>query len=209
MQYDSIYDEFGKGWFDYNPVHAVWYLLVSSGIPEGRLNEQSFLAAAITIYDEGKGISGLLRHDFDIKTLIKQILAHIDGLLVWGNDGKLHLILIRDNYTVDDLPVINENVVLEEPTLDRPAWIDTYGEIKIQFNKRVYPPAELRYYQEAFEVLRRGRPYVWNYEEAIEVLRGGVPEVWNYQEVVEIIRANVQASLDDITIMWNSTTTTT
>jgi len=211
MQYDSFYDEDGPGYFDYNPVHAVWYLLVQGGFPESVLNSESFLAAAITVHGEGTGISSRLNNSIDIKAYIEQILNHIRGLLLWGNDGKFHIVLIRDNYLVEDLPVVNPNVMLEEPMIDRLSWPETYGEIQVQYNKRVYPPANLRYFQEAVEVIRKGKPYIRNYQEVVEVIREGRPYVANYQEAVEVLHQNVYAYLDDIAILWDiaSTTTTT
>lgn len=220
MQYDSFYDEDGPGYFDYNPAHAIWYLLVQAGFPEARLNSESFLAAAITIYNEGEppedernrhrgGISARLHDSIGVKDYITQLLAHCNGVLTWGTDGKFHLVLIRDNYNVADLPVVNENVMLEEPMIDRESWPETYGEISIQYNKRVYPPANLKYYQEAVEVVRKGKPYVRNYQEVVEVIRAGRPKVAIYQEAVELLRQNVYACLDDITILWATSTTTT
>lgn len=209
MEYDSIYDEFANEYFDYNPAHAVWYLLVQIGIPESLLHPESFLAAAITLYNEKRGISARMLAELDAKGLIKQILEHVGGVLLWGTDGKFHLVLIRDDYVVEDLPVVNENIILDKPLFNRASWPDTYGEIQIQYNKRIYPPGGLRYYQEAIEVVRRGRPYVRLYEEVIEVVRRGRPFVRSYYEVIEAIHGNVQACLDDIAILWASSTTTT
>ena len=202
MAYESIYDEFAEGWYDYNPIHAIWYLLVQSGIPESMLHEGSFLAASITIYNEGKGISGKMSTSHDVKTWIVEILGHIGGALIYGTDGKFHMILIRDDYVVEDLPVVNENVVLEEPMFDRRSWPETRGELQIQYNKRVYPPSGIRYYQEAIEVLRKGHPFINYFEEAIEVIRKGHPYIWLYQEAIEVIHKNVQVGLDDIAILW-------
>ena len=226
MQYDSFYDEDGPGYFDYNPVHAIWYLLVQSGFPESVLSSESFLAAAITVYDEGKvdgvtddgavvsvggGISGYLKTPIEVKSLIEQLLAHVKGVLLWGTDGKFHIVLIRDDYVVDNLPVVNENVMLEEPMMDRLSWPETYGEIQVQYNKRVYPPANLRYYHEAVEVLHQGKPFVRNYAETVEVLHQGRAFVRNYSEAVEVLHTNVYSCLDDIAVLWvmASTTTTT
>lgn len=208
MLYDSIYDEDGPGYFDYNPVHAIWYLLTEIGIPESMLNEQSFLAAAITIHTERKGISARLNQQQETREVIKHILSHIAGIILWGTDGKFHIVLIRDNYVVEDLPVVNENVVLEKPMLDRQSWPETTGEFLIQYNKRIYPPSGLRYFQEAIEVVRRGKPFIRTYEEVVEVVRRGKPYVRSYYEVIEVTGANLQACLDDITILWATSTTT-
>ena len=209
MQYDSIFDDDGQAYFDYNPAHAIWYLLVQSGFPENRINEESFLAAAITLYGEDRGISARLNASIDIKSIIMQILAHANGILTWGTDGKFHLLLIRDDYVVEDLPVVNEQVLLEHPIIERAAWPETYGEIQVQYNKRVYPPAGIRYYQEAVEVVRKGRPYIRNYQEVVEVVRKGRAFIRWYQQAEEVVHANSYACLDDIAILWSDTTTTT
>lgn len=209
MQYDSIFDEDAGAYFDYNPAHAIWYLLVQSGFPESRINEESFLAAAITLHGEERGISARLHTSIDIKSMIFQLLAHANGILTWGTDGKFHLLLIRDDYVVEDLPVVNENVLLEHPIIERASWPETYGEIKVQYNKRVYPPGGLRYFQEAVEVVRKGKPYIRNYQEVVEVVRQGRAFVRWYQQAAEVVHANSYACLDDIAILWTTTTTTT
>jgi len=207
MQYDSIFDEDGQAYFDYNPAHAIWYLLVSSGFPESKLNEESFLAAAITLHGEDRGISARLHTQIGAKDYIFQLLNHMNGVLTWGTDGKFHLLLIRDDYEVDDLPIVNENVMLDRPEIERASWPETYGEIQVQYNKRVYPPAGLRYYQEAVEVVRKGKPKIRNYQEVVEIVRQGRPYVRYYQEAAEIIRVNSYVCLDDIAILWTTTTT--
>ena len=209
MQYDSIFDEDAGVYFDYNPAHAIWYLLVQSGFPENRINEESFLAAAMTLHQEERGISARLHTSIDIKSMIIQILAHANGILTWGTDGKFHLLLIRDDYVVEDLPVVNENVLLDHPVIERASWPETYGEIQVQYNKRVYPPGGLRYYQEAVEVVRRGKPYIRNYQEVVEVVRKGRAFIRYYEEAAEVVHANSYACLDDIAILWTTTTTTT
>jgi len=209
MQYDSIFDEDAQGYFDYNPAHAIWYLLVQSGFPESRINEESFLAAAITLHEEDRGISARLHTTIAVKDYIFQLLNHANAVLTWGTDGKFHLVLLRDDYVVEDLPVVNENVMLEQPMIERAAWPETYGEIQVQYNKRIYPPAGLRYYHEAVEVVRKGRPYIRNYQEVVEVIREGRAFVRLYQHVEEVVHANSYACLDDIAILWTTTTTTT
>ena len=209
MQYDSfLYEEGPAGYFDYNPVHAIWYLLTQIGL-EDRLNESSFLAAAITVYNEGLGISAKLSDHLEVKTTIQQLLGHIAGVLRWGTDTKFHIILIRDDYQVEDLPIVNNNVVLDQPIINRQAWIDTHGEIKIQYNKRVYPPSPIRYVQEAVEVLREGDPVVNIAQEAVEVLHKGNAKLYNIQEAVEVLKVNWYRGIDDIELFVTPSTTTT
>lgn len=121
--------------FAYNPVHAIWLCLLMIGIPSTWLNSSSFLAAAETVYDEGKGISMLIaRHEACI-TYLKALLNHIDAVLFYGSDSKFHIKLLRNDYDVETIPVITIDELLEEATIERSSWMDTYGEIRIQYNK--------------------------------------------------------------------------
>jgi hypothetical protein len=121
--------------FSYNPVHAIWQCLLKTGMPSSWLNSASFLSAAEDVYDEGKGVSVLInRHEACI-TYLKALLNHIDAILFYGPDSKFHIRLLRDDYVVDDLPVITIGELLEEVNIERGSWMDTISEIKIQYNK--------------------------------------------------------------------------
>ena len=125
--------------FNYNPVHALWQSLIMVGLPESWLSSASFLAAAQTIHTEGKGVSMLYGSHQPCLTYLKSILQHIDGILYYGVDGKFHVRLIRDDYTVSNLPVVDIDSLLSDPQIDRGSWLETYGEIKIQYNKLTQP----------------------------------------------------------------------
>jgi len=48
-----------------------------------------------------------------------------------------HPKLIRDDYTVGDLPTVDESVLLDDPTLERKSWIDTLNEVKVQYTELI------------------------------------------------------------------------
>ena len=48
--------------YDYNPAHAIWWILEQLSDLPTSLDETSFKAAAATLYDEGFGINILLRN---------------------------------------------------------------------------------------------------------------------------------------------------
>lgn len=120
--------------FNYNPIHALWRCLRLVGLPASWLDSTSFLSAAQTIYNEGVGISVYMRDHQDCLVYVKNILAHINGVLYYENDGKLHVKLIRDDYNVGDLLVITPDELLAEPVVDRGSWMETVGEVSVQYN---------------------------------------------------------------------------
>ena len=128
--------------FNYNPVHAIWQCLKIVGLPETWLNSASFLEAAITVWTEGVGVSVLLRNHQSCLVYIKSLLAHINGILYYGTDGTLHIKLVRDDYTVENLPTVSIEELLGEPDIERGSWMETIGEVQIQFNTITAPDTQ-------------------------------------------------------------------
>jgi len=121
---------------DYNPAHAIWYILHDMvGLPETWLDPDDFEAAAATLVGESRGISMCFQSQQSALDYIESINGHIDGILRYGGDGKFHPKLIRDDYTVGSLPLIDETVVLDDPTFSRKSWIDTVNEMKVQYSE--------------------------------------------------------------------------
>jgi len=127
---------------NYNPIHALWQVLRMVGLPESWLDPVSFLVAAETAYDEAMGISMNIRDHQPCLTYIKSILSHVNGIIFYGVDGKLHVKLIRDDYTIGDLQVVDASSLLGEPVFERGSWMETTGEIKIQYSQITEPIEE-------------------------------------------------------------------
>ena len=124
--------------YDYNPMHAIWYVLYNmTGLPESWLHDADFLAAATTIFKEYRGVSILFDRSQAAMSYLETINAHIDNILKYGIDAKFHPKLIRDDYTVGDLLTVNEDVLLDEPAFERKSWIDTINEVKVQYSEIV------------------------------------------------------------------------
>ena len=121
--------------YDCNPAHAKWFILHAlTGLPESWLHSADFATAAKTLWVEDKGLSILFDRQQSALNYLENINAHIDSILRYGTDGKFHPKLIRDDYVLEDLPVIDEDVMLDEPTFDRKSWIDTLNEVKVQYS---------------------------------------------------------------------------
>jgi len=125
--------------YDYNPAHAKYYILSTLlEIPTAHLDATSFSDEADALSTEERGISICFNaQGAALNTYIEPILAHIDGILRWGNDGKFHPKLIRADEAVGALPSFDENDMLDTLELSRKSWYDTKNEIKVQYSERI------------------------------------------------------------------------
>jgi hypothetical protein len=74
---------------------------------------------------------------------LESLLNHIDGVLRWGIDGRLHLKLMRDDEDTDLMQVVDESIMLDDFGLERKSWLDTQNEIKVQYPLLVVGDCEL------------------------------------------------------------------
>ena len=122
--------------YDCNPAHIQWFILHDLiGLSESWLHSADFATAALTLWSESRGLSVLFDRQQSALSYLESVNAHVDNILRYGIDGKFHPKLIRDDYEVGDLPIIDEDVMLEEPTFNRKSWIDTLNEMKVQYSE--------------------------------------------------------------------------
>jgi hypothetical protein len=125
--------------YDYNAAHAIWHILTEMvGLDESWLNEDSFISAANALYYENRGVTMLMDSQQEALTYLESLLAHIDGILRYGIDGKFHLKLLRADAIVEDLLVVDETMMLDDMTLSRKTWIDTINDLKVQYSLRYF-----------------------------------------------------------------------
>lgn len=128
------------GMFDYNPAHALWYIaedLVK--LPKSFLHDASFALAAETLYKENLGVSILFDRQQTALTYMESVLNHVDGIIRYSTDSKLHMKLLRANEQIGDLPHVNEEVILDVPSLQRKSWIEMLNEVKVEYARRSFP----------------------------------------------------------------------
>lgn len=97
-----------------NPAHIIREVLTNDdwglGIDEDMIDDDSFAAAADTLYDEGFGLSLQWSGQSTAEDFINDILQHIDA--TYGNDpatGKFYIKLIRGDYDAEDLDELTED----------------------------------------------------------------------------------------------------
>jgi hypothetical protein len=101
---------------DANPAAMIYDLLTSSpsrnglGIPAGNIDVDAFRTVGATLATEGLGLSMVQDRATPGKDLVFEILRHVDGIVyVEPTTGLLTLTLVREDYVLDDLPVLDEN----------------------------------------------------------------------------------------------------
>lgn len=98
-------------WIDANPAHILYDALtatVDNKSENTHLIGDSFVTAADTLFAEGFGLSFFWRNAKDLNKLRTKIEEHIDAaVFVSRATGKWEIKLIRNDYVVDDLPVLD------------------------------------------------------------------------------------------------------
>lgn len=127
---------------DMNPAHILYKVMTNKdwgmGYNPHDLDEPSFKKAADTLYNERFGMSLLWDASKTIEDFNSDILDAIDGVVrVNVLSGKFELVLIRDDYNIDDLPVLDEDSVVEIKRFERAAWGDSANEIVLTYKDRM------------------------------------------------------------------------
>ncbi len=125
---------------DANPACMLYEILTNQrwglGLPAGSIDVAAFRAAGVTLKAEGFGLSMLFDGATSARDMIDEILRHIDALVYSDpSTGLLTLRLIRADYTVGALPVLDaSNVVSVE--LVRPSWEETRNHVRVRYVDR-------------------------------------------------------------------------
>ncbi len=101
-----------------NPAHVLYYSLVSEtmqGEPEAYVNEASFTAAADLFFDEGLGICTEWDQDKeDLEQFRSRICEAVGARMSRSTvDGQWYLDVMRGQYTLESLPVLTDDDVLD------------------------------------------------------------------------------------------------
>jgi hypothetical protein len=115
---------------DINPAHIIRECLTDSewgmGYAEADIDDDSFLAAADTLFNEQLGMSLLWDRETTIEAFVDEIVRHIDAALyVDRRTGKFVLKLIRDDYDANNLIALTPENIERVENYRRP----TFGEL--------------------------------------------------------------------------------
>jgi len=128
-----------KGWYDTkaqignqaNPIHILYEVITENSI--GEIDDASFRAAADTLYNENFGLSFLWKGG-SIRRFMDEIINHIGGVLyVRPTTGKFYVKLVRDDYTISNLPVLDETNIISLESYQRRTLSDTINQITVKY----------------------------------------------------------------------------
>lgn len=122
---------------DMNPAHIIRECLTDSvwgmGYQAGDIGE-SFEAAADELFDENFGLSLLWDRQMTIEQFIGEIIKHIDGALyVDRRTGLFELKLIRGDYDVETLPLLDESNIDKIEGFSRPVFGELVNSVTVNF----------------------------------------------------------------------------
>jgi len=120
---------------DANPAAIIYECLTNTdwgmGASPASIDTASFQAAAQILLDEAFGMSLIWTRQATIESFVTEIIDHIQAtLFVNPRNGLLTLKMIRDDYSVGDLPVLDPDNC-DVTSFDRKAWGETINEIVV------------------------------------------------------------------------------
>lgn len=123
-----------------NPAHIIYESLTNSawgmGYPVVSIDDTSFKAAADALSAEGFGLNMIWLQQSTIEQFVREVLDHIGGVLTTSpSTGRFILKLVRANYTLASLPVLDPSNVIELESFQRAAWGETTNELVLIYTK--------------------------------------------------------------------------
>lgn len=127
--------------FDVNPMELLHEGFTQKfgmpGLSVDNIDYASWERDAETLYNEGFGMSMLVQQSITGKDLCEEVLRMADGILYQDTDsGKMISKLIRFDYDIDDLPVIDTSIVKELVNFSKTTWEQTYNQCRVTFKDR-------------------------------------------------------------------------
>ncbi|AIM40624.1 tail assembly protein [Vibrio phage VpKK5] len=124
--------------YDMNPVHIIRECLTNRdwgmGTDVSAINNGNFQTAAVTLFNEGFGLSVLWDSQKPLNEFITDIMEHIDGALyVNRRTGLFEINLIRDNYNPDTIPVLDESQIVDITDYTKPLVGDLTSQVTVQY----------------------------------------------------------------------------
>lgn len=123
-----------------NPAHILYECLTNAawgmGYPSASIDDASFRAAADTLAAEGFGLNLIWLQQSKIEQFVQEVLTHIGGVLTTSpSTGRFVLKLVRADYAVANLPVLDPTNVIELESFQRAAWGETTNELVLVYTK--------------------------------------------------------------------------
>lgn len=126
---------------DLNPMQLCYDALITKwgrfGNNPNVIDLPSWQACAQTLYDEQMGMSMAVQSAITGGDMLEEVMRQADGLLYQDTaTGKIVSKLIRQDYDVGDLMVLDESVVRDVTNFSKTTWENTFNQCRVQFKDR-------------------------------------------------------------------------
>lgn len=126
---------------DANPMEVIYDALTGGwgtlGNNAADLDISSFISAATTLHSEQLGVSIIAQASMTAKDLIEEVLRVADGILYQDPaTGKIKAKLIREDYTIGTLLVLDETSISKVSNFQKSTWDSTFNQCRVTFNNR-------------------------------------------------------------------------
>lgn len=126
---------------DVNPMEIVYDAMTQKwgrfGNLESEIDMPSFTACAQTLYNEGLGMSLIVQSAITGKDLLEEVMRVADGVLYQDPaTAKIVAKLVRQDYTISELLVLDESSVKELRNFQKTTWENTFNQCRVTFKNR-------------------------------------------------------------------------
>ncbi|AUR88725.1 Tip attachment protein J [Vibrio phage 2.117.O._10N.261.45.E9] len=127
-----------EGHQDMNPVHIIYECITNTAWGMGSdptlIDNGNFKGVADRLYDEGFGLSILWDGSKAIQEFLVDVMSHIDAVLyIDRRTGLFNIKLIRDDYVIGDLDVLDEDHIIEVTDFTKPLVSDLTSQVTVRY----------------------------------------------------------------------------
>lgn len=149
---------------DANPFEVLYDVLVTKfggmSVASSLININSFRDAANTLYTEVNGISVTVDGQNSFRDFALEVLRQVDGIIYQDPEtGLIEAKLIRNDYDLENLPVLDETDIIGVPNIAKSMWSETFNQIRLVYKSRLRDYEDSASYAEDMaNISFQGRP---------------------------------------------------
>lgn len=126
---------------DLNPMEILYqaFTLDWGGLDvnPGLLDLDSMRECAVTLFDEGNGMSLNISSPNSGKDIAEEVVRQTDGMMYSDvSTGRIFFKLIRNDYEIDNLPVFDESNIIGVRGFTSKLWPDTINQVRVTYTNR-------------------------------------------------------------------------
>lgn len=126
---------------DLNPAEMLFQIMTLEwgglDVDPNDIDLPSFVAVGETLFSEGNGMSLIISSPNSGRDAVEEVLRQVDGVMYQDPlTGKIILRLIREDYNLISLPVLDKTNVSAVRSFARSSWDDTVNQVRVTFTNR-------------------------------------------------------------------------